>query len=480
MMHRRKINIAVLAVIMFSWVFLPAGAMAKDSEDESIALLRRTSQAFTSVAKKALPAVVSVQSETIVSQGPGYEHRSPGYDEFFDRFFGRKFRGQLEERKRVGQGSGFIISKDGYILTNNHVVENADSIKVVLNDGRQFNAKTIGTDPKSDVAVIKIEGDDLPVIELGDSDALEIGEWVIAIGNPFGLSETVIAGIVSAKGRHVGITEGGYEDFIQTDAAINPGNSGGPLLNLDGKAIGINSAIFSQSGGYMGIGFAIPINMATAIKDQLVSSGKVTRGYLGIAMNPGGVTQELAETFGLEKNGGVLISEVVKDSPAEKAGLKLGDIILKIDGKSVEGNIHLRNTIALRSPGTKVKLTVFRDGKEKTITAKVGSLSESEFAAEATGVSKKLGLRVETLTREYADQFGYELGEGVIVTKVENGSIASRGGITPGMLIITIDRREVNNVSDFNDILENADKKKKALFLIRNERFAWWKVLYWD
>jgi serine protease Do len=239
---------------------------------------------------------------------------SPFDDDFFRRFFGPQARpNQPQKEKRItGQGSGFIISSDGYILTNNHVVAEAEKITVVLKDGRKLDAKKIGTDPDSDVALIKVEGKDFPTIEIGDSDSLEIGEWVIAIGNPFGLSETVTVGIVSAKGRQVGITDGGYEDFIQTDAAINPGNSGGPLLDIDGKAIGMNSAIISQSGGYMGIGLAIPINMAMAVKEQLLTSGKVTRGYIGITMNPEGLTPELAESFGYKGENGILVTEVLE------------------------------------------------------------------------------------------------------------------------------------------------------------------------
>jgi len=268
-----------------------------------------------------------------------------------------------------GQGSGFIISKDGYILINNHVVGDADLIKVKLSDGREFKAKVIGTDPQSDVAVIKIDATNLPVLRLGDSDKLEVGEWVIAIGNPFGLSQTVTVGVVSAKGRsRIGIND--YEDFIQTDAAINPGNSGGPLVNIHGEAVGMNTAIFSRSGGYMGIGFAIPINMAKAIKDQLLKKGKVTRGWLGVVIQD--IDEELAKSFGLEKTEGVLIAEVSEGSPAEKAGLKQGDIILRLNGKKVDDLGELRNKIALTAPGTKVKLEVLRENKRRTIQVTIG------------------------------------------------------------------------------------------------------------
>lgn len=480
-MIRSRLNISVLLVLTF-FIANPAA-----EGDNGLDFLRQSSKAFTEVAEKAVPAVVSIQVETIIKVSSDYSspfgYHSPFDDEFFDRFFGRKFRrSEPQEHKRTGQGSGFIISADGYILTNNHVVENADKIKVTLNDGREFNnAKIIGTDPESDVAVIKIDGKDLPTIELGDSDDLRIGEWVIAVGNPFGLSETVTVGIVSAKGRHVGITKGGYEDFIQTDAAINPGNSGGPLLNLDGKVIGINSAIISgRYGGYvgnMGIGFAIPINMAKQVKDQLLETGKVTRGYIGIAMNPKGMTQELAKSFGLEKNTGVLIVEVLEDTPAEKAGLKSGDVILKMDGEDVENNVSFRNAVSFIKPGTKIKLTVLRGDKEKEITVKVGSKADSVLAKGSSEIGRKFGLGVQELTKELAQKFGYKHGTGVIVTEVIKSSSAEQFGIEPGMLILSVNRQEVNTVKEFNDALKKSAKTKEAVLLVRYDSFAQYVVL---
>jgi serine protease Do len=351
-------------------------------------------------------------------------------DEFFKRFFGDRMPQRSPHKfRQTGQGSGFIISKDGYILTNNHVVGEADKIKVKLKDGREFDsAKVIGTDPDSEVALIKIEGDNFPILPLGDSDKVEIGDWVVAIGNPFGLVETVTVGVVSAVGRSkVGIAE--YEDFIQTDAAINPGNSGGPLINLDGKAIGINTAIFSQSGGYMGIGFAIPINMARSIQEQLIKTGKVIRGFLGIYIQ--NMTPDLAESFGLNKSEGVVVTEVSKDLPADKAGLKQGDIILEMDGKKMKTDAMLRNDVAMLSPGTKVKLLIYRDGKqqEKTVTIS-GRPGSAEEKVEPTQQPKEqLGLQVQNLTKELAEQFGYSLGEGVFVSQVTPGSEADSEGI---------------------------------------------------
>jgi len=458
-------------------VFATAVMTPVVSAEKGIATLRETSKAFSEVAKKAIPAVVSLKVEkTIREEGQSYYY-SPFDDDFFEYFFGpRYYRRPPRQRQQIGQGSGFIISADGYILTNNHVVGGADKITVTLQDGKEFDdARIIGTDPKSDVALIKIDGHDLPVIELGDSDALDIGEWVIAVGSPFGLQATLTVGVVSAKSRGVGLAE--YEDFIQTDAAINPGNSGGPLLNIEGKAVGLNTAIFSQSGGYMGIGFAIPINLAKSISDQLRKSGKVTRGYLGIVMHPEKITTELAEVFGLEDNKGVLITEVVPDSPADKAGLKRRDIIVALDGKTVEDWQSFRNHVALLEPGTKVTLSVFRDGKEKEIKVEIGSLEEGQAALGMSDIAEKLGLQVQELTDELARRFGYEDAEGVIVTKVTDGSPADRAGIGAGMLIVSVNRQDVSTVKEFTEALKESAKTKKVLLLVRNERYAQYVVL---
>jgi len=317
-------------------VFISLNVTAITAGDSSSSTLRETFEAFSNVAEKAIPAVVFVKVEKTVSApsfGMPFEFNGP-MDPFGGDFFDRFFRGQQphdspQKYHQMAQGSGCIISSNGYILTNHHVVGNVDTIIVKFHDGQELVAKVIGSDEKSDVAVIKVEGKNLPVLPLGDSDKLRIGEWVIAIGNPFGLAETVTVGVVSAKGRsNVHIAD--YEDFIQTDAAVNPGNSGGPLLNLEGQVIGINAAIFSQSGGYMGIGFAIPINMAKNIKEQVLKSGKVTRGQLGISVQE--LSKELADSFYLESTKGILFADVLSDSPAEKAGLQTGDSILKVNG----------------------------------------------------------------------------------------------------------------------------------------------------
>jgi len=461
---------------------------AADVTSDDIAMLKRTGKAFSEVAKISIPAVVFIKVEkTMEARMPnlGGQLNDP-FDFFGDGFFERFFRGRGYESmphkfKQKGQGSGFIISKDGYILTNNHVVGDADKITVKLNDGREFEAKRIGSDPKSEVAVIKIDGpEDLPFLEAGNSSDLEIGEWVIAVGNPFGLAETLTVGVVSAKGRsNIGIAE--YEDFIQTDAAINPGNSGGPLLNIEGKVIGINTAIYSRSGGYMGIGFAIPIDYAEIIKDQLVSKGKVVRGFLGIQLNREDINEDLAESFGLEKAGGVLIAEVIEDSSAQKAGLKPGDIILEINGDDVKNNRSFRNTVAMIEPGIKVTLTIFRDNMAKKVPVTIGTFPDDEFlASNVSGISERLGLTVQNLTPELARRFKYELDGGVIVAAVEPGSAAHSAGIQPGFLIDNVNHIAVRSVTEFNEALSRSAKTRRVLLRVKSKRGSSFVLLRLD
>jgi len=468
-----------------SWVVgcallgVPLTMGAADAAPGDIAVLKNMSKAFSSVAKKAMPAVVFIkvqkgaQSQAGYGGGPSQGSQTWDEEDWLDFFF-RGQGGSGGGRRpnappMIGQGSGFIITKDGYILTNNHVVGDADTITVKLHDGRELPAERVGSDPRTEVAVIKIKADNLPVLELGDSTDLEIGEWVIAIGNPFGLSETLTVGVVSAKGRsRVGITD--YEDFIQTDAAINPGNSGGPLLNIEGKAIGINTAILSQSGGSLGIGFAIPIRMAIAIKDQLVKTGKVTRGFLGLTIQD--VTPELSESFGVPQSKGVLVSEVTRGSTAEKAGVKAGDVITALDGKTLEDTGSFRNQIAMMAPGTDIVLAVIRNGKTQSIKAVVGSLSEGG-AGKAIGSStsgEKLGLLVEPLSEQTQRQFGYEPGAGVLITQVRPGSPAHQAGIQAGQLVVSVNQQPVQTLDEFNNALAKDDKA--VLLLVRDTRYA--------
>ncbi|NOQ42752.1 MAG: Do family serine endopeptidase, partial [Desulfuromusa sp.] len=345
------------------------------------------------------------------------------------------------------------------------VVGGADKVTVQLLDGREYTAEIIGTDPPTDVALIKIDVDEkLPFLPLGDSDKLEVGDWVLAFGNPFGLSHTLTAGIVSAKGRSgIGLTD--YENFIQTDAAINPGNSGGPLINLDGEVVGMNSAIFSRSGGYMGIGFAIPINMANNIYQQLVKHGGVTRGLLGVLIQD--LTKDLAESFDIDQREGILVAQVMEDSPAEKGGFKQGDVILKLNGNKVDKVARFRNQVAMTRPGTEVDFLVLRDGKKKKIKAVIGTM-ETDDAGQQVSSDKlpELGMRLQKLTRDLAEQFGYEGAQGVLVTDVEPGSIAARAGIKRGNLIEEVNRTEVETPDQVKKLIQDS-KKKTVLLLVR-------------
>ncbi len=449
---------------------------------------RELSKAFSSAAKAAVPAVVSVKVEKTVQvgamsgRGEGFGFNDPfGQfgDDFFRRFFGDPSprRQAPREYSQRGQGSGFIISEDGYILTNNHVVGDVDKITVELKDGRVFHdARLIGRDPDSEVALIKIDGHGFPVLPLGDSDKMEIGDWVIAIGNPFGLSETVTVGVVSAVGRS-NVRIAAYENFIQTDAAINPGNSGGPLIDLDGKVIGINTAIVSQSGGYMGIGFAIPINMAKAIEEQLRDSGKVSRGYLGLYAQD--VTSEMIEPLGMKEPGGVVIARIEKESPAEKAGLKVQDIILELNGKKVESYDSFRNQVAALQPGSRVRLTIFRNGGSEEIMVALGERPSTAAMKEApTQESKEaLGIEVQNLTKDLAEQFGYQLGEGVIVSAVVPGGPAAEQGIQVGDLIASVNRQSITSVHEFTAAVKKASGSGKALFLVKRGEMSQFVVV---
>ena len=459
----------IFLTLFFSLVWTPSFGSA-------LATASDTPGAFTGVAKKVIPTVVFIKVEqTIEATGTPFQYNNPFdlfEDDMFRHFFGHRFPQMRpsEKYKQTGLGSGFIISKEGYILTNHHVVGEADKIVVTLKDGREFEAKVIGSDPKSDVALIQIKGaKDLPVLPLGDSESLEIGEWVMAVGNPFGLSQTLTVGVVSAKGRtSVGITD--YEDFIQTDAAINPGNSGGPLINMRGEAIGINSAIFSKSGGYMGIGFAIPINMVKVIKEQIIVHGKVDRGYLGVGIQD--LSKELVDSFDLDKDTeGVLISQVYKNSPAQKYGLKRGDVLIEMDGKPVKDVGHFRNMIAMTMPKTDIDLTVIRKGKRKDLKVKLGSIDDAKTGDLAQNdIMDKIGIAVQNLNEDLANQFGYREIEGVLISSVKPGSPSAFAGLRPGMVIVEANRESVRNVSDLINALNVSSTSKKVLFLVKGRQ----------
>ncbi len=442
------------------------------------AVLRDLNSAFVELAENARPSVVTIFTDKVVKTQTS-PFASPFFNdpfrEFFgDDFFGRFFRPQPpreEERHLRGMGSGVIVSPDGYILTNNHVVRDADKVKVMFIDGRKVDAEIIGTDAKTDIAVIKVKENNLTPIELGDSEQLRVGEWVIAIGSPLSenLAHTVTAGIVSAKGRS-NLRLADYEDFIQTDAAINPGNSGGALINLDGKLVGINTAIATQSGGFQGIGFAVPINMARAVMDALIEHGKVVRGWLGIYIQD--IDETMAQAMDLPRSGGALVSDVTEDGPAAKAGLKAGDVILKLDGEPVKNVTQLRNEIASRAPGSKVELTIYRDGKEKTIAVELGQLPEEAPTPQARrSTFEKLAFSVQALDRNLADRYGYDADEkGVVITEIRPGSEAYAAGLREGDLIKEINRRPVRSLRDFSEAVE--DLKSGDTVLVYAKRKA--------
>lgn len=464
--------------LLISTLFLIIASVPAFGQDaESIKALRQIGKAFAQIAEKTSPAVVWVKAEQVVTGEFGGRQELPFSDpffddEFFEQFFRRDFRRQQpSQRKSVRpvQGSGFIISADGFILTNNHVVQNAEKITVRLGDEREFNAKVIGTDPESEVAVIKIDANDLSFLQFADSDSIEVGEWVLAIGNPFGLSHTVTAGIVSAKGRSdVGLAM--YEDYIQTDAAINPGNSGGPLLNLDGKVVGINTAIYGAAGN-IGIGFAIPINMAKSVYEQIVDGGTVVRGFLGVV--PSDLTEAMADYFGLEGTKGVILNEVTEDSAADKAGLKQGDILIEFDGRAVEKADKFRKDVAMLKPGTKVDAVVLRAGKRKTLTVELSERPAPEKIATAKPeILEQLGIVVENLTPELARQLGYQGLGGVVVTQSAPGSLAALAGIKAGTLITEVNQLAVKDTKEFHKAIKKAAEKKSILLLVRDKNFS--------
>jgi serine protease Do len=433
---------------------------------------QQTSKAFTAVAKKSMPAVVFIKVESSMCREEENPYAPYGYqnpfdyfgDDLFNRFFGAPGRGGQPSKPapQLSQGSGFLVSQDGYILTNAHVVKGADKITAVLNDGRELDATLVGADQHTDVAVIKVEGADFPFLTLGNADDMDIGEWVVAIGSPFQLEASLTVGVISAKGRqNLRITD--LEDFIQTDAAINPGNSGGPLLNLNSEVIGINTAIVSRSGGYMGIGFAIPSNMAKQVMDQIIEKGVVTRGFLGVSLQP--VDKDIADAFKLAKPEGALISEVVKDSPAEKAGLQQGDIIIEYNKIPVKSVQTFRNEISLMTPGSTINLKVIRKGQTLSIPVTLGTSSDT--LSTASGISQKLGLEVENLTPDLAKQLGYtSKEEGVVITKIKPGSLAAMAGLRPGFLIQAVNHKKVTTVNEFNDAMSQPDNKR-LLLLVR-------------
>jgi serine protease Do len=438
--------------------------------------LRALGEAFVEVAEKVTPAVVNISSTRKAMSGPkmGPGMKNQPFREFFgDELFKRFFRDPHHGRgfRQQGMGSGVIVSPDGYIMTNSHVVKEADQIKVTLSDKRTYNAKVIGTDPDSDIALIKIDAKDLPVAVIGDSDKLRVGQIVLAVGNPFGFNRTVTSGIVSAKGRtNVGILQ--YEDFIQTDAAINPGNSGGPLVNIYGEVIGINTAIASRSGGYQGIGFAIPSNSAKLILADLRKDGKVRRGLLGVKIQ--NLDESLAKSFGKENAEGALVSEVIPGSAAEKAGVKSGDIIVKFDGKPVAGAGRLKNMVGRVKPGSKSTLTVYRKNKNMTIPITVGERTKEAVASaqppDTSGKSNELGIEIEKVPPAVASSLKIEKGTGIRVTNVDPEGVGRRMGLRVGDVILEVDGKPVTDAQSFS--AQMSESKKKKLVRLKIQRGA--------
>lgn len=477
--HSWRLLIVVVALVSIAaGVFLVAGfnvtqdtsALSSSSSSTSTMMVPAS---FTDIALSVSPAVVNIRTEKVVKGGGSvFRHfQSPfgqedPFRDFFEKFFGDR---PGREFKQQSLGSGFCIDPEGFIVTNNHVVENADEIKVKAKNGKEYDAEIVGRDAKTDIALIKVKSwEGSAIAKFGDSDDLKVGEWVVAIGSPFGLEHTVTAGIVSAKGRVIG--SGPYDDFIQTDASINPGNSGGPLINMQGEVIGINTAIFSRSGGNVGIGFAIPISLARGIIDQLKTSGAVTRGWLGVSIQD--LSPELAEYYGVKDGKGALVGEVFQGDPADKAGIRPNDVIIEVDGDKIEASRDLSQKIAGIPVGGKVNLKVIRDGKERTFKVEITKRTEDKEnqalrkPVEETG----LGMTVSTLTRELARQFDISEDEGVVVTDLEQGGPADKADVQVGDLILEIDHMPVKTLEDYQSRIEKVKEGDTISLLVKRKR----------
>jgi len=458
----KQVNKLLFVIMIITLMAVPA--IAKTNFQQA----RMVPVNFAKIARQAKPGVVNIQTEKIIKGGGRvYKHffgqpfgggRNP-FDEFFSPFFNQ----MPQDRKESSLGSGFIISKDGYIVTNNHVIKDADQIKVILHDKSEYEATIIGTDPMTDLALIKIKAKNLVPLKFGSSSDTEVGSWVVAIGSPFGLEQTVTAGIVSAKGRIIG--SGPYDDFIQTDASINPGNSGGPLLNLNGEVIGINTAII-RSG--QGIGFAIPSDLATDVIDQLTRQKTVSRGWMGVGIQK--VTKQLAKYYGIKETRGVYVAKVYQGDPADKAGIKVGDVIFKINDKKIESSRDLTMTIARSSVGKTVKVTVIRDGKEKVLKVKLGKRPDKEPDAVYTNDGYDLfGFRLKKMDSDIARRLGYpEDIQGLVVMDIESGSQASKTNVRQGDLLLEINHRRITTVEEYGQYLKKIKKGNMVQLLFRS------------
>ncbi|MBW2309929.1 MAG: DegQ family serine endoprotease [Deltaproteobacteria bacterium] len=462
-------TVFILALSLFLCLALHPWATARSTVPES----------FASLADKVGHVAVNISSTKVIKPTgrflpfPGREFRDFFGEDFFKHFFGQI---PQEEMKQRSLGSGVVVSEDGYILTNNHVVAEAEEIVVTFTEEKQYKAEIIGRDPKTDIALIKIEVEKpISAAKLGDSDALKVGDWVVAIGNPFGLGNTMTAGIVSAKGRVIGA--GPYDDFIQTDASINPGNSGGPLFNLDAEVVGINTAIFTQTGGNIGIGFAIPINMAKSVMTQLKEKGKVTRGWLGVTIQS--ITPEIKDKFDLETTEGALVADVAEDSPAQRGGLKRGDVIIRFDGKKVKEMSALPPMVAQTAVGKEVEVVVIRKGKERRLMVVIAELKEETAAAAPPSpeIKEAFGFSVQELTPELAEALSLKGEKGVVVSSIRRGSPADEAGLQRGDLVQEIENEPVEGMDDYRTIMEKSASKKQILMVVRHRGHTRYVVL---
>jgi serine protease Do len=473
MKKHNNINTYLLFITLFS--FLSVCKYSHSSELLSLSELVKTLQ----------PSVVNISTTNVVKkrQAPfNSPFESPfggGPDDPFEDFFKKFFEGgPQQEFRQKGLGSGFIISKDGFIVTNNHVIEKANDIEIILESGKKYQAQIIGKDPKTDLALLKIEPEeDLPAISFGRSDVLDIGDWVIAIGNPFGLGHTVTAGIVSAKGRSLGL--GSYDDFIQTDAAINPGNSGGPLFNLDGEVVGVNTAIFARA---QGIGFAIPAAIAVNIIDQLRSNGKVVRGWLGVLVQQ--ITPEIAQSLGLQETKGALVADITPDGPAEKAGIKRRDVIIGFDDTEINEMSELPKSVAATPPGTKSEIILLREGKKKKISVLLGQLPEiiakKPKIEEKKDVENDLGLAVQEISPIIQKRLNLQDSQGVIIVNVRRASPAWNAGLRKADIIVEINKKEIKDIEEYKNIINKIKQDESLLFLVRRNQNTIYVALKFD
>ncbi len=448
-----------LWVFMLLMAMLPVGGWSAEKTSKPLATAKDLSIAFVEVAKKVKPSVVYIRSEKTVTVSPG---EGMGEDFFkgtpFEDFFKRG--APPTKQRQIGEGSGVIVDPAGYILTNYHVVGGADKLTVHLYDGRELTGTVRGTDPKTDLAVIHVEAKDLPVAALGDSDKLQVGEWAIAIGAPFGLEETVTVGVISAKGR-TGLGTGTYEEFLQTDASINPGNSGGPLVTIEAEVIGVNAMIIQPG---QGIGFAIPINLAKTIMTQLIKEGKVVRPWVGIGLQD--LTPELMTAFNLKEKEGALISQVLPESPAEKAGLKTGDIVVELDGKKIKNGQDVVREVLKRQVGQKIQLVVMREGKRVEVSVTTAQMPAETERKGAQPPKEWFGLKVSPVTPDVAKELGLPKAEGVVVEGVEPGSAAQQTGLRKGDVILEVNRQKIRDEKDYRNAMEKIKADQSALLLV--------------